>query len=70
MGNIYSDSKDLQINCPSCNEKLQWSEKNQYRPFCSERCRQLDFCGWAKEEKVLQGQGLCDDIFSDDLGTE
>jgi len=60
----------LKITCPSCKTALFWDESNPYRPFCSERCRQLDFCGWANEEKVLKGQSLYDDIFSEDLAQE
>ncbi|HWV63294.1 MAG TPA: DNA gyrase inhibitor YacG, partial [Oxalicibacterium sp.] len=30
------------VNCPTCGTKVEWIEANKYRPFCSERCRQID----------------------------
>ena len=35
------------VNCPSCQKEVTWTEKNQYRPFCSERCRMQDLANWA-----------------------
>ena len=67
---MNTQKQPLKISCPGCKSELTWDENNHYRPFCSERCRQLDFCGWANEEKVLKGQSLYDDIFSEDLGQE
>tara|TARA_B110000444_G_scaffold259988_1_gene305452 strand:- start:750 stop:953 length:204 start_codon:yes stop_codon:yes gene_type:complete len=54
----------LKVSCPSCKTQLLWEASNPHRPFCSGRCRQLDFCGWANEEKVLEGESLYDEIFS------
>jgi len=27
-----------------------WEERNTYRPFCSDRCQQIDLGAWANEE--------------------
>ena len=37
--------------CPRCEKKTDLSEKNPDRPFCSEKCKLLDFGNWANEEK-------------------
>lgn len=37
------------MKCPSCHRPAQW-EDNPHRPFCSERCKLLDFGAWANEE--------------------
>ncbi len=38
------------VDCPTCGRKVEWSEKNRYRPFCSERCKQIDLGTWAEEK--------------------
>lgn len=38
------------VTCPTCGKKVAWSDKNPYRPFCSERCKQIDLGAWAEEK--------------------
>lgn len=33
------------VNCPNCGEKTEFSG-NDFRPFCSERCKLIDFGDW------------------------
>ena len=35
------------VDCPTCGKKVEWTETNKYRPFCSERCKQIDLGAWA-----------------------
>jgi endogenous inhibitor of DNA gyrase (YacG/DUF329 family) len=35
------------IVCPGCGAQTVWSQENPFRPFCSERCRLIDFGQWA-----------------------
>ena len=44
------------VNCPRCGTATPWSEANAYRPFCSERCKLIDFSRWANEEYRVPGQ--------------
>lgn len=37
------------MKCPICHRPVTY-EGNPYRPFCSERCKLLDFGAWANEE--------------------
>lgn len=41
--------KQLTIKCPRCGVSTNW-EDNQYRPFCSNRCHQVDLGAWVDEE--------------------
>ena len=41
------------VNCPTCAAKVEWKEENKYRPFCSERCKQIDLGAWAEEKYVI-----------------
>lgn len=44
-----------ELQCPRCGEKCFW-EDNLYRPFCSERCKLIDFGAWANEDYTLPTQ--------------
>ena len=35
----------MQVKCPMCDKLCEW-EGNQWRPFCSERCRLIDLGAW------------------------
>ncbi len=37
------------VTCPSCKGPSRYAADNPYRPFCSERCRNLDLGAWANE---------------------
>ncbi|NTV09859.1 MAG: DNA gyrase inhibitor YacG [Zoogloea sp.] len=35
------------VKCPACGADVEWRPESRFRPFCSERCRQLDLGAWA-----------------------
>ena len=37
------------MKCPICHRPATY-EGNPFRPFCSERCKLIDFGAWANEE--------------------
>jgi endogenous inhibitor of DNA gyrase (YacG/DUF329 family) len=41
--------------CPTCEKPVEWQD-NAARPFCSERCKLIDFGRWANEEYRVPGQ--------------
>lgn len=41
--------------CPRCGEPSVW-EGNEFRPFCSERCKLIDLGAWASDEYRLPTQ--------------
>jgi len=43
-------SSARQVPCPTCGGPSLYSPANPYRPFCSERCRQIDLGAWANED--------------------
>lgn len=45
------------VNCPNCGKKVEWTEASKYRPFCSERCKQIDLGAWAEEKYVIPSTG-------------
>lgn len=45
--------KVIYVNCPTCRTTVEYSEKSEFRPFCSERCKIQDTAAWASEEYKL-----------------
>lgn len=37
----------MKAQCPSCKKKVEWDKSNEFRPFCCERCKLIDFGAWA-----------------------
>ena len=37
------------VPCPTCGKPVDWAPASKWRPFCSERCKLLDFGAWANE---------------------
>ena len=42
----------MRVNCPRCGKETPY-EGNQFRPFCSERCKLIDLGKWASEEYAV-----------------
>ena len=47
MKPVQADSK--LVICPTCKGKSIYATSNPFRPFCSERCKNIDFGAWASE---------------------
>ncbi len=41
--------KERIVRCPQCAGDSVFAPRNRWRPFCSERCRQIDLGAWASE---------------------
>jgi endogenous inhibitor of DNA gyrase (YacG/DUF329 family) len=44
------------MKCPSCHRPSTYSKENPFRPFCSERCKLIDFGAWANEEYAVPSE--------------
>jgi endogenous inhibitor of DNA gyrase (YacG/DUF329 family) len=40
------------MKCPRCGKPAEWKD-NPNRPFCSERCKLIDFGVWVNEEYAV-----------------
>lgn len=49
------------VRCPQCGAESPWSPENPWRPFCSERCKQIDLGCWAAGSYVISGQASDDE---------
>jgi len=51
----------IQVKCPTCGRKTEWSETATFRPFCSERCRLIDLGAWLSEKHAIPGDAAAPD---------
>ena len=54
------------VRCPQCGGDSIYGPRNAYRPFCSERCKNLDLGAWASESFRVPTEAPPDDqVFGD-----
>ncbi|HWW04118.1 DNA gyrase inhibitor YacG [Collimonas sp.] len=53
------------VDCPTCGAKVEWIAANRFRPFCSERCKQIDLGAWAEEKYAIPAVNPRDEIDDD-----
>jgi len=51
-----ADSPVKTVRCPTCTQFVEWNKKQQWRPFCSERCKLIDLGSWFDESNRLPGE--------------
>lgn len=51
----------LKVACPQCATEVVWSSDHLFRPFCSQRCQQLDLGAWADESHRIGGEPAMDE---------
>jgi hypothetical protein len=54
MNDSPETSRPRIVPCPSCGGDSVFAPSNTWRPFCSERCRQIDLGAWASESFRVQ----------------
>lgn len=52
---------DRWVNCPICKGQSLFAPRNRYRPFCSERCKNIDLGVWASESYTMPADSPPDD---------
>lgn len=48
----------LKVKCPTCGREIEYSEKNPWRPFCSERCKLIDLGAWAEGAYAIKSENI------------
>ena len=51
-----------QVNCPTCQKIVPWTDAELYRPFCSRQCQLIDFGDWASERYQIPADEPPDDF--------
>ncbi len=51
--------------CPTCDKPVRWQD-NPFRPFCSERCKLIDFGAWVDGDYAVPAEEVAPSL--DELG--
>ena len=65
-GNKPASANVKLVACPTCGGDSVYASSNAFRPFCSERCKNIDLGAWASESFRLPAKNLPEDQLSDD----
>ena len=49
-------TKKLTVKCPQCETEFNYYE-SEFRPFCTERCQQVDLGHWFQESYTVPEKG-------------
>ncbi|MEA9356922.1 DNA gyrase inhibitor YacG [Bacteriovorax sp. PP10] len=49
-------NKKLTVKCPQCATEFSYYE-SEFRPFCTERCQQIDLGHWFQESYTVPDKG-------------
>lgn len=58
------------VRCPSCGGDSIYAPSNPARPFCSERCKNMDFSAWASENFRVAAPTAADELEMDGSGLQ
>lgn len=53
------------VPCPTCGGPSVFAPQNKWRPFCSERCKNIDLGAWASEGYRVPDKPSGDDPLAD-----
>ena len=59
--NNPSGAKPRIVPCPGCGGDSIYAPTNPFRPFCGERCKNMDFGAWASENFRVASEAQPDD---------
>jgi len=54
------------VPCPTCGGDSVYAPSNVYRPFCSNRCKNVDLGAWANEDFRMATNTPAEDLLDDD----
>ncbi len=55
MSETRPDNPPRIVTCPTCQRRVKWTLSNPDRPFCSERCRDVDLSRWLRGDYAIPG---------------
>jgi hypothetical protein len=58
-------SSEKLVACPTCGGDSVYAPSNTFRPFCSERCKNIDLGAWASENFRMPDTDLSEDQLTD-----
>ena len=58
------------ITCPICNKQNTWRPDNNFKPFCSGRCKLIDLGEWASESRKIPGDPVDPNLSAPDKNND
>jgi endogenous inhibitor of DNA gyrase (YacG/DUF329 family) len=58
-------ARPKRVACPTCGGDSIYASSNPFRPFCSERCKNVDLGAWASESFRVPVKHLAEDQLTD-----
>lgn len=58
-------STEKLVACPTCGGDSVYAPSNIFRPFCSERCKNIDLGAWASENFRMPDEDMSEDQLTD-----
>ena len=58
VNKLDPDTMTKIVQCPQCGQDVPWQQKQQWKPFCCERCKLIDLGEWASEGHVIGGESI------------
>jgi hypothetical protein len=58
LSSVDQDMAAHIVYCPNCAKQVEWLPQNNWRPFCSERCKMIDLGAWAEEQYKVPGSEM------------
>ncbi len=60
--------KPKRVSCPNCGGDSIYAISNPFRPFCSQRCKNIDLGAWASESFRMPVNSMPEDQLTDTDG--
>ncbi len=51
----------ITVSCPICRRPTVYGPENEWRPFCSQRCKLIDLGAWASDAYRIDSAPVDDD---------
>jgi uncharacterized protein len=56
VSSLASEAPARKVPCPRCGAPSLFAPANRWRPFCSERCSNIDLGAWASEAYAVEAK--------------
>jgi len=54
------------VRCPTCKQPI-FADQQEFRPFCSKRCKMIDLGNWLDGSYALPGEPASDEDLAGDV---
>lgn len=55
------------VKCPVCGQEVVWGPESLFRPFCSQRCKDIDLGDWASGKNKISTPLTAEDLEDEEV---